>query len=238
MMSITSSLNAMGISSTQDSVVAAIQNAIFSGELKLGQRILEEELSARLKISRATLREALRRLEQLGLVQIIPRRGTFVTRMTLSKIERACRLRAVLEGFAARYACERLEDGTIRELELHIEAMRQTAESGDMGTFLQHDRDFHARIWQLADDEYLEYILKYLSTPYFAIIATISAHIFSDPTEVYREHERYLEVLRQRNPDLAQSQTQAIHERLAENIVRDIRRKRDKMPGSIPFIED
>src|SRR5262245_33297533 len=168
MMSTTGTLNALDISSTQDSVVAAIQNAIFRGELKLGQRILEEELSARLKISRATLREALRRLEQIGLVQIIPRRGTFITRMTLIRIERACRLRAILEGLAARYACERLDAPTIQELETHLEWMRQSAKKGDLDSFLQHDREFHARIWQLADDEYLEYILKYLSTPYFA----------------------------------------------------------------------
>src|SRR5215470_5861772 len=95
-----STLETADIQSTQDSVVHAIQSAIFRGELKLGQRILEEDLSAMLKTSRATVREALRRLEQVGLVQIKPRRGTFVTRLTLKEVERTCRLRAALEGLA------------------------------------------------------------------------------------------------------------------------------------------
>src|SRR5271170_5987388 len=103
-------MRSIDIQSTQDSVVKAIQSAIFSGELKLGQRIMEEDLAEAFQISRATVREALRRLEQVGLVQIKPRRGTFVTRLTLGEIERTCRLRAALEGLAARYASERLTE--------------------------------------------------------------------------------------------------------------------------------
>lgn len=81
------SLLSANVLSAQDSVVAAIRDAIFQGELKLGQRLLEEELADKFQISRATVREALRRLEHVGLIQIKPRRGTFVTRLTLGQIE-------------------------------------------------------------------------------------------------------------------------------------------------------
>src|SRR6516162_11686702 len=119
-----SAMRSIDIQSTQDSVVKAIQSAIFSGELKMGQRIMEEELAETFQISRATIREALRRLEQVGLVQIKPRRGTFVTRLTLLEIERTCRLRAVLEGLAARYASERLTEAGWNQLAGHIEDMK------------------------------------------------------------------------------------------------------------------
>ena len=232
----TSSLSA--IQSTQDSVVGAIQNAIFRGELKLGQRILEEELAATLKISRATLREALRRLEQVGLVEITPRRGTFVMKMTLGKVERLCRLRAVIEGVAARYACANLTEGDEKELRRHVQAMGSAAVSGDLDAFLYHDREFHLRTWKIARDEHLEYILKYLSTPYFAFIATISTHLFSDIREVYNAHIQYLEALVQRDPIFAEAKVIEIHQRLADNILRDIVKKNNELAGAILSMED
>ena len=122
-------MRSIDIQSTQDSVVKAIQSAIFSGELKMGQRIMEEELAETFQISRATVREALRRLEQVGLVQIKPRRGTFVTRLTLKEVERTCRLRAALEGLAAQIR-ERTSDGQRMG---GREADRRRDESGGCG---------------------------------------------------------------------------------------------------------
>lgn len=226
------------ILSAQDSVVRAIQSAIFRGELKLGQRILEEELAEAFKISRATVREALRRLEQVGLVQIKPRRGTFVTRLTLIEIERTCRLRAVIEGLAARYASERLSEEDWNGLSRHVEKMKTAAEKGDPDTFLKLDHQFHERIWSLAHDSQLEHILRFLSTPYFAFIASVSTYVVSDVLKVYRAHAEYVDVLRSSDPELVQRKVQEIHEALAVGVLADIRRAQAETPGQIFDIED
>ena len=231
-------LQTFDIQSTQDSVVRAIQSAIFHGELKLGQRILEEELAEGFKISRATVREALRRLEQVGLVQIKPRRGTFVTRLTLLEIERTCRLRAVIEGLAARYASERLSEQEWKGLARHIAKMKAAAKTGDLDGFLRLDHQFHERIWSLAHDSQLEHILRFLSTPYFAFIASVSTYVVSDVRKVCRSHEQYLEVLRTLDPEVVQKRVQEIHEDLAVGVLADIRRAQSEMPGRIFDIED
>ena len=183
-------MRSIDIQSTQDSVVKAIQSAIFSGELKMGQRIMEEELAETFQISRATVREALRRLEQVGLVQIKPRRGTFVTRLTLKEVERTCRLRAALEGLAARYASERLTDKEWEAVKQIVEEMKAAAAAGELSAFLHLDRKFHELIWTLAEDDQLEYVLRFLSTPYFAFVASVSTLLLSDITKVYRAHEK------------------------------------------------
>jgi DNA-binding GntR family transcriptional regulator len=234
----TTGLQPIDIQSAQDSVAKAIQSAIFRGELKLGQRLLEEELAGTLQISRATVREALRRLEQVGLVQIKPRRGTFVTKLTLLEIERTSRLRAVLEGLAARYASERLTDLAWRDLKRHIDGMQAAAESGDLDSFLQRDRAFHERVWTLAHDNQLEHILRFLSTPYFAFIASVSTYVVSDVRKVYGAHEQYAEVLRTGDPELVQKKVQAIHEALAVDILHDLRRVTAKMPGETLVIRE
>jgi DNA-binding GntR family transcriptional regulator len=231
-------LHTSDIQSTQDSVVRAIQSAIFRGELKLGQRILEEDLAGAFSISRATIREALRRLEQVGLVQIKPRRGTFVTRLTLTEIERTCRLRAVIEGLAARYASERLSREEWKGLARHVAQMKAAAEAVDRDAFLRLDREFHQRIWALAHDNQLEHILRFLSTPYFAFIASVSTYVVSDVRKVCRSHEQYLNVLRSSDPEAVQKRVQKIHEALAVWVLADIRRAQAEMPGHIFDIED
>jgi DNA-binding GntR family transcriptional regulator len=225
-------LNTSDIQSTQDSVVRAIQSAIFRGELKLGQRILEEDLASAFSISRATIREALRRLEQVGLVQIKPRRGTFVTRLTLTEIERTCRLRAVIEGLAARYASERLSREEWKDLACHVARMNAAAEAVDRDAFLRLDREFHQRIWTLAHDSQLEHILRFLSTPYFAFIASVSTYVVSDVLKVCRAHEQTSD------PEAVQKRVQKIHEALAVGVLADIRRAQAEMPGHIFDIED
>lgn len=231
-------LQTANIPTTQDSVVSAIQSAIFRGELKLGQRILEEDLAATLKMSRATVREALRKLEQVGLVHIKPRRGTFVTRLTLKEIERTCRLRAVLEGLAARYASECLAEDDWNALRGQTRAMRAAAERGDRDAFLKLDLEFHELIWSFALDNQLEHILRFLSTPYFAFIASVSTYVVSDMRRVCGAHEEYVEVLKAGDPELVQKRVQQIHEVLAVGVLADIRRAQDEKPGEIFDIED
>jgi len=234
----TSAMRSIDIQSTQDSVVKAIQSAIFSGELKMGQRIMEEELAETFQISRATVREALRRLEQVGLVQIKPRRGTFVTHLTLKEVERTCRLRAALEGLAARYASERLTENDWQKVKQVVGEMKAAADAGELSAFLGLDRKFHELIWALAEDDQLEYILRFLSTPYFAFVASISTLLLSDVSKVFRAHEKYLAALRAGQPEQVQKKVQEIHEGLAAGFMADIRRAQDATPGQIFKLED
>ena len=92
------------------SAVAAdlIRQAILDGELPAGSRLKEDELAARLDVSRTPVREALRRLEAEGLVVHEAKRGAAVRAYSASELDDMYRLRAMLEGYAARRAAERM----------------------------------------------------------------------------------------------------------------------------------
>jgi DNA-binding GntR family transcriptional regulator len=194
---------------------------------------MEEELAQTFQISRATVRESLRRLEQVGLVQIKSRRGTFVTRLTLTEVERTCRLRAALEGLAARYASERLSEDNWRAIKKLLKEMKTASETMELGEFLNLDRRFHELIWSLAHDDQLEYILRFLSTPYFAFVASVSTFLLSDVSKVYRVHEQYLGALRSGDPEKVQKKVQALHEALAAGLMADIHRAQHASPGKL-----
>jgi len=90
----------------RDEVLATLRQALISGGFAAGERIREVELAAKLGVSRGTLREALRHLEQEGLIVTNPHRGTFVVKLTPLEAEDIYGLRIALEAYAVERATE------------------------------------------------------------------------------------------------------------------------------------
>lgn len=125
---------------------------ILRGELAPGERLVETRLARELGTSQAPVREALRDLELLRLVESEPFRGARVRAVDDSQLLPVFPVRAVLEELAAREAA-RKADGDVSSLELELEAMRQAALSEDWRTQISHDLGFHRAIVELADNE-------------------------------------------------------------------------------------
>src|SRR6478735_4361512 len=87
-------------------VQRSLEHAIFTGQLKPGERLIEVDLADTLQISRASLREALRLLENKGLVVTSHRRGAFVIELTDRDVREIYRLRLLLEDYAIRCAAK------------------------------------------------------------------------------------------------------------------------------------
>ena len=106
-----------------------LRRAIVSGELLPGERLLEEELSARLGIGRAAVRTALIRLEHDGLVARERNRGATVRRVSEQEAVEILEVRAALEGLAARHAAVKSDEEAIAELrEILAEMLRRREE--------------------------------------------------------------------------------------------------------------
>src|SRR5437868_10101165 len=94
-----------------------IKKAIYAGELRPRERIIEDDVARRLKCSRGPVREALLRLERDGLVVTIPRRGTFIHDISRESIDVVFRIRGKLEGLCVQYMRE--NNNAKDELVLH-----------------------------------------------------------------------------------------------------------------------
>ena len=116
---------------------------VLTGKLKGGDQLLEDRLKDEFGISRTPLREAFRVLEKEGLVEILPRKGTFVRRISRQDIEENFPVRAILEGLAARLAYANFTDQDIDEMEEVFGYMREAAEKEDFGSYLKHHITFH-----------------------------------------------------------------------------------------------
>jgi len=107
-----------------DQICRALRDNILSGRLKGGQQLLEDQIKNEYGISRTPLREAFRVLEKEGLVEIVPRKGTFVKGITRQDIEAHFPIRAILEGLAARLACSNLTQEDLSEMEDLFQSMK------------------------------------------------------------------------------------------------------------------
>ncbi len=113
----------------REQVGSQLRQAIVTGQLAPGTRLVERELCSQLGVSRTSLREALRQLEGDGLVSHIPHKGMVVSALTWEEAEEIYQVRAVVEGLAGRLCAEEHAPATVAALQTamaHLEAVSQT----------------------------------------------------------------------------------------------------------------
>ena len=120
-----------------------LRSRILSGELPANSRLKEQELAARLSISRTPVREALARLEMEGLVRRSPRRGATVSSVELDEVDEIYEIRAALEVLVARRACERATEEEIEEMGQALRRAQRCLEEGDVEALLKNTVHFH-----------------------------------------------------------------------------------------------
>ena len=141
--------------SLREQALSALRTAITSGELEPGRHLVETELSEMLQISRGTLREALRQLEQEGLLSAGPRGRLSVRHLDEKEIRDIYSVRAALESLAARTLCELPDRQQVTEsLHKAIDAM-EAAASGSLEARIESDLEFHRTLCRLTGNETL-----------------------------------------------------------------------------------
>ena len=150
----------MNIESIADLAKRHIQVWIIKGEYQPGQQIKEEEIAARLDISRPPVREAFKMLEAEGLVVRKPRRGVYVTEMTDKDVWEAYTLKAALYEMAIELAMESISENQINELDSVVRQMENCVENEpvDLLQYQQHHQSFHDRIMLISGHDRLKKI--------------------------------------------------------------------------------
>lgn len=127
-------------------VLGALRSAILAGDIPVGTRLLEAEVAASMSVSRAPVREAVRHLEQEGLVEIFPHRGAVVVGLPETEIDAIYELRAVIEGRATAAAIDKLGDVEIDRLDALIDEMRVAIKQHEIEAIAEIDLRFHGLI--------------------------------------------------------------------------------------------
>ena len=150
----------MQIESIADLAKGHIQVWIIKGEYQPGQQLKEEEIAARLDISRPPVREAFKMLEAEGLVIRKPRRGVFVSEMTQKDVWEAYTLKAALYEMAMELALNTITVSQVRKLETIVRQMEAcvAAVPVDLLQYQEHHQKFHNLIMAISGHERLKKI--------------------------------------------------------------------------------
>jgi DNA-binding GntR family transcriptional regulator len=189
---------------------------ILEGELAPGSRIVETRVARELGVSQAPVREALRDLTTLGVVEMEAYRGARVRQPSKSELVEAMEVRAELEALAAKQAATRLTAGCLAELRALIEEMHRLAELGDAHAHALNNTEFHATVMRAAGNRTLERTWSMLE-PYARTYVTAMVP-GADLVWLGDRHIAIVDALEAKDPERA-AETMREHAREAERLV-------------------
>ena len=136
------------IDTIRERVAKEIRHLILMGKFKPGKKMLETTIAQELNVSRNPVREALRQLEQEGIVEYIPQKGCFLREINLEELEEIFRLRANLEIISLEYCNFKIADETIKKLESIIAELSNIKKSKNFDNMFILGLKFHELIVQ------------------------------------------------------------------------------------------
>ncbi|MFG1419952.1 GntR family transcriptional regulator [Xanthobacter sp. V0B-10] len=131
-----------------DEVSQCIADEIVIGQLEPGTRLDEVSLAERYQVSRTPIREALKKLSSMGLVETRPNRGSIVTSLSITQLDMAFEAIGELEAACARHAAVRMSADELKELAAIHDANRAALQAGDIDQYDEANRAFHNSILQ------------------------------------------------------------------------------------------
>jgi DNA-binding GntR family transcriptional regulator len=149
-------------STIAEQVYQILRDQILSNFLPPGEPLLEAAIAAELKVSRAPVRDAIRRLAAEGLATVIPRKGALVAALTPQDFLDAYQVREALEMLAVRLAIPRLTDEDLARLNRIHRDMAAHAERGDVEAFFEANHQFHVTLVELSGNRKLQEVYRAL----------------------------------------------------------------------------
>lgn len=187
----------------RERILETIRDAIIKGSLKPGEKVAEPELAERFGISRTPIREAFRQLESEGYLTVIPRKGAVVAAFSQKDVEEFYAIKSILEGYAAKRACENITVKEIEKLEAINAKLSLLAEGSDVKQFFKIHNDFHDLFIRAANNEKL-YVLINNLVGKFQRLRLASLSISGRMKISVEEHEKIIDAFRKRNPAAAE----------------------------------
>ncbi len=147
----------------RDVVFNTLRQAILTGELKPGERLMEIHLANKLGVSRTPIREAIRKLELEGLVTMIPRRGAEVAEITEKSLKDVLEVRRTLDALCVELACDRISDGELEVLEAAYLKFEEATKTKDARIVAKADVALHDIIVRATGNQRLIQLVNNLS---------------------------------------------------------------------------
>lgn len=203
----------------RDVVFKTLRQAILTGELKPGERLMEIHLANKLGVSRTPIREAIRQLELEGLVIMVPRKGAMVASITQKSMTDVLEVRLALEKLAVSLASERITEEQKQKLKDALLNFEEKTGSGDASEIAKADVAFHDVIFEATGNMRLGQLVNNLAEQMyryrFEYIKDESGH-----NRLLKEHRRIYDAIVSGNAEDATTEISIHIKNQEESIIR------------------
>ena len=194
-----------GDKTLSERTTTALREAIVCGTFKAGEKLNEPKLATQFNVSRGPLREAIRRLVSMGLVEYTPNVGAKVIPLERTRIIELYEVREALEGMAARLAAINMTDDEINELKKLLEIHHQHHEN-NAGEYMQADGDFDFH-YQIIKGSGNELLTQQLCNELYHLIRMFrfqTSRFKTRSDQALVEHQQLIYAIENRDPGLAE----------------------------------
>ncbi|WP_301107467.1 GntR family transcriptional regulator [Sporosarcina sp.] len=189
--------------STRDQVIATLRKAIFNGDLKDGEELIQEDIATKLNVSRMPVREAFYALEREGLLTTNQKRRVTVKGITHKDIEDHYDIRAMLEGEASARASQKdFDKDELREVQQDIETAVAEGQTKD---YIIANEHFHRIIWKASDSERLQ---SFLDQMWNGLPPHLAEMLGEQMNKSMQEHKLIVDAILSGNADKAREATE------------------------------
>lgn len=209
----------------RDVVFNTLRQAILTGELKPGERLMEIHLANKLGVSRTPIREAIRKLELEGLVIMIPRRGAEVAQITEKSMKDVLEVRKALDVFSVELACERITKEELVRLKEACDRFEEATKTKDTKIIAQADVALHDIIVEATGNKRLMQLVNNLAEQMyryrFEYIRDVKGH-----EKLVEEHRVIYESIRRKDPETAAEAVKKHIDNQEKSIMEQLRKEK------------
>lgn len=143
-----------------EAIAEEIKEGVISGRYKPEERLKEAELAEKYSVSKTPVREALRYLERIGFVEIVPHTMARVKKMNQKEVEDLYMIQGVLEGLAAREALNHLNNGDHKKMETYLDLLEKYSREKNSYEYEKANIKFHGIFWKACNNSKLTELIN------------------------------------------------------------------------------
>jgi DNA-binding GntR family transcriptional regulator len=209
----------------RDVIFNTLREAIITGELKPGERLMEVQLAEKMGVSRTPVREAIRKLELEGWVSMIARKGAQVAGLSIKDIMDVLEVRASLDGLATALSAARISEDELKELNNIYMQFTNHMEKENLAGQIKKDVEFHEIIYRSSRNDKLMQIISNLREQ-VQRFRVIYLKDYSSQQGLVKEHLDIIEAISARDQDRAYKVAQKHIENQKEAVIKAVKNMR------------
>jgi len=190
-----------------EKVADILRENIISGNIQPGEKITENQVANTLNISRPPIREAFRILATEDLITLVPRKGAFVSKLSIREVKEIYEMKSMMESFATRLAIPTVEKKEISDLDSILNLMEEKIKENNFKEIQRLNIEFHRKMIEISKNQKLIYFYESIVLP-IRRYQRVGLSAPSSWETSLTEHRNIVEAIRSRNIELAERLTQ------------------------------